>query len=309
MTDQHSFKQMPAVELNQWMEEKKEFFLIDTLTNDHYQKVHLPDSLNACVFEVVFVSKVKELVKDKNAEIVLYGSSSRSRDAITAAEKLNQEGYTRLNILQGGIEAWRKAGFAVEGEAVDAPGDPQTILKLEDRTYRINAEQSHIEWTGRNPNTSHFGRVRIAGGELTSNNGVFSGVIDIDMESITNINLEGDEMQPILVAHLKSDDFFLTKLFPTARYKIISAKPVHEPFLTVPNYEIEGSLELRGVEARQDFTATVAGISENVISAEAHFDIDKTRWNILYGSSRFFEFLGMHLVFDLISIQVRIVAS
>jgi hypothetical protein len=34
----------------------------------------------------------------------------------------------------------------------------------------------------------------------------------------------------------------------------------------------------------------------------AHFDFDRTRWNVIYGSSRFFEHLGMHLVFDLISI-------
>ena len=41
---------------------------------------------------------------------------------------------------------------------------------------------------------------------------------------------------------------------------------------------------------------------------ESHFDIDRTRWGITYGSPRFFERLGMHLVFDLISIQLRIVA-
>ncbi len=40
---------------------------------------------------------------------------------------------------------------------------------------------------------------------------------------------------------------------------------------------------------------------------EGHFDIDRTRWKIIYGSTRFFEHLGMHKVFDLISIQVRIV--
>ena len=42
-------------------------------------------------------------------------------------------------------------------------------------------------------------------------------------------------------------------------------------------------------------------------TAEAHFDIDRTRWKVIYGSSRFFKHLGMHLVFDLISIQCRIV--
>ncbi len=34
----------------------------------------------------------------------------------------------------------------------------------------------------------------------------------------------------------------------------------------------------------------------------------RTKWNIVYGSTRFFEHLGKHLVFDLIGIQVRIIA-
>jgi len=43
-------------------------------------------------------------------------------------------------------------------------------------------------------------------------------------------------------------------------------------------------------------------------SDDFFFDIDRTRWNVIYGSSRFFEHLGMHLMFDPISIQIRIVA-
>lgn len=40
-----------------------------------------------------------------------------------------------------------------------------------------------------------------------------------------------------------------------------------------------------------------------------HFDIDRTRWGVICGSSRFFKHLGMHLVYDPISIQVRIFAD
>ena len=54
--------------------------------------------------------------------------------------------------------------------------------------------------------------------------------------------------------------------------------------------------------------ATITKTPENGLAAEAHFDIDRTRWGVIYGSARFFEYLGMHLVFDLISFQVRIIA-
>jgi hypothetical protein len=82
--------------------------------------------------------------------------SDRSMDGSTAAEKLEQEGYRQINVLQGGFEAWRSAGKTLEREAADEPDDPRTLLQLEDRSYRVDTDQSIIEWTGRNPNTTHF---------------------------------------------------------------------------------------------------------------------------------------------------------
>ena len=70
--------------------------------------------------------------------------------------------------------------------------------------------------------------------------------------------------------------------------------------------KVSGNLELRGVNAPLDFMETITKTAENVLVAEAHFDIDRTRWGIIYGSVRFFESLGMHMVFDLISLQIRV---
>jgi polyisoprenoid-binding protein YceI len=310
MMNSKNHKELASNELAHWIEEEKYFYLIDTLVNDHFRRIHLPDAINACVFEVTFIEQVKAVTEDKDAEIVLYGSSSRSMDAITAAGKLTHEGYRNVYVLKGGVEAWRAAGLSVEGEAIDEQDDPQTLLKLkqEDRVYKVDTAQSIIQWTGRNPNSSHFGTVRITNGELAAKDGNITGTFNIDMNSITNINLEGSDLQPVLTDHLKSDDFFLTTIFPTARFEIISAKPVKEPFLSAPNVEINGTLGLRGIKTPVNFMATVTKAPENGVIAEAHFDIDRTRWGIIYGSTRFFEHLGMHLVFDLISIQVKICA-
>ena len=48
--------------------------------------------------------------------------------------------------------------------------------------------------------------------------------------------------------------------------------------------------------------------AEGRFVAQAHFDFDRTLWNVVYGSGRLFEKLGMHLVNDLISLQLKIVA-
>ena len=70
---------------------------------------------------------------------------------------------------------------------------------------------------------------------------------------------------------------------------------------------LKGSLSLRGVTKNLDFPAIITVREDGSLGLEAHFDLDRTRWNIIYGSSRFFEHLGMHTVFDQISIELRLV--
>ena len=303
------FEYVTPEELMLWMENEKSFFLIHTLTNDHFQKVHLPGARNACVFEVTFLDQMLSIAADKNALIVLYGSSERSMDALTAAEKLQSDGYQQVLMVRGGIESWRSLGYPLEGEFVDIADDSYTRLILQDGKYRIDTEQSIIEWAGRNPNTRHFGTVRISEGQINVEGKKITGRAEIDMNSIENMSLSGDELQPVLVSHLKSEDFFLVKVFPTANFIIKGGKLAEEPYLSSPNYEVNGTLELRGIKADISFPSTITNTDNNGLIAEAHFDIDRTRWKVIYGSTRFFEHLGMHLVFDLISFQVKIVAN
>ena len=308
MSDDIKFNYVTPEELSAWLEEKKPFFLIHVLTGIHFQKVHLPGAQNACVFEVTFLDQMKSITADKNAEIVLYGSSERSMDALTAAEKIKFDGYRRVMILKGGIESWRALGYPLEGESVEIADDPENRLLLPEGEYQIDTDQSLVEWVGRNPNSKHFGTVHISKGQIQIEKGNMTGTVEIDMDSIENINLKGDELQPVLVSHLKSDDFFLVKLFPTAKFIINSGKIAEKPYLSLPNYEVDGILDLRGVKADLSFLTTITHTDNDGLVAEAHFDIDRTRWNVIYGSGRFFENLGMHLVFDLISFQVKIVA-
>ncbi|MGA7643487.1 MAG: YceI family protein, partial [Syntrophobacteraceae bacterium] len=185
--------------------------------------------------------------------------------------------------------------------------DEDDRFRLEDRSYTVDIERSIIEWTGRNPNTTHYGTLRLLRGDITIRQGKLNGTFEIDMLSLKNLNLEGSEWQPVLIAHLKSDDFFFAEKFPKARFTIDSTREIGES-LSEPNFEVEGTLELRGVRNGMKFLATISNLPDGAVTAEAHFDFDRTHWKIIYGSSRYFEHLGMHLVFDPISIGLRIVA-
>jgi len=306
MTENKKYQFLEPDELMERITNKESFILIDTLTGSHFEKVHLPGARSACVFEVTFLEQIKAIAESKRAPIILYGSSGRSRDALTAAEKLQREGYENISVLKGGIEAWHARKFELQGDQPNI-ADPETVLRLDDGKYSVDIDQSVIEWCGRNPNNKHFGTVGIKRGEIEVNASVLSGVFDIDMDSIDNINLKGDELHPVLTSHLKSDDFFFVKIFPSAVLTIKEGLPIKTPFLSTPNYELNATLELRGVKADLAFQATVTKTEGGGLAAEAHFDIDRTRWGAIYGSARFFENLGMHLVFDLISFQGKIV--
>ena len=309
MTLQNDKNKLAPKQLIALLEEETSTTLVDLLPPDYFEDQHIPGAKNACVFFVSFLDDLATIVQNKKGRVVLYGSSSRSHDTKVAVEKMTRAGYQDIYQLEGGLEAWCGAGFVCEGGLADQVDDPQVGVSLPNSTFAIDTNRSTIEWVGRNPHSRHVGTVEISEGLITSKKGSFSGTIEIDMNSIHNVNLEGDELQPVLEAHLKSDDFFFTSMFPKAVLKIEEAVPIEHGSQTTPNFLVKGELSLRGVSASLDFDATVSHADENTLLLEAHFDIDKTRWNVIYGSSRFFEHLGMHKVFDLISLQLNIIAS
>jgi len=52
----------------------------------------------------------------------------------------------------------------------------------------------------------------------------------------------------------------------------------------------------------------VAGVTpDGKLAAQASFLIDRTVWNVIYGSGKFFSRLGGHLVNDLVDIEIKVV--
>lgn len=292
--------------LNEWISTDKAFHLIHTLPADHYQCAHIPGAVQACVYEVTFMDQVYAAIRDKTVPVVVYGDSDATMAAAMAAGKLQRAGFASVHMLAGGLEAWRAQGFELEGSESVLPKDSGHPADLQNGTYTLDADESSIEWTGRNPNTKHHGILSLSEGSLAVDGGHITGKFKIDMNSIRNLNLEGDELQPVLEAHLKSDDFFFVKLFPWAKFHLKIAHPVEDPTYTLPNYQVGGDLELRGVTAPLAFPASMFQLEDGSITADAHFDFDRTRWGIIYGSSRFFKHLGMQVVYDLINVQLKV---
>ena len=309
MTSKFDQNRVGVDALDALLTRKPDTIVIDLLSPDHFAERHIPGARNICLFYASFLDTLVEEIADKNRPILVYGSSVRTMDTIVAMEKLDRAGYADVSYLEGGLDAWREAGYTLEGTATGRQGDLETTVRIADGHYDIDPQASEVEWMGRNPNSRHFGTVDIVRGMVDCRKRSISGTFDLDMTTIHNKNLQGDELQPVLEKHLRSDDFFFTKLFPKAVFTIKNAECIEPGWLTAVNYHVTGELHLRGVAAELEFDATVTPFADSSLVLQAHFDVDRTRWNIIYGSTRFFEHLGMHKVFDLISLHLRLVAN
>ena len=279
--------------------------VIDVMTPEDYSSCHIAGAINACIYEMIFLERIAEYVHDRDAGIVVYDASGTTRTAMAAKERLNQAGFSNVAILNGGLAAWRSSGLAVE------TGDQSGAAKheLRDGTYGIDVEMSRLEWIGRNLNNRHYGRIAIREGELVIKDGKLSaGSIILDMNTMTNMDLQDSGWRSMLISHLASDDFFAVQRFPTASFQLTDWEAQPEVFPEAQSGIGTGDLTIRDVTRQISLSAIVAPQADGSIKAHAAFDIDRTLWNVCYGSGKIFERLGMHLVHDIISLELFILA-
>jgi len=286
-------------EFKKW--EEKSYTLIHVLPKEHFENIHIKNALNICVYEMSFFDKVKELNLVSNHKVVVYGDSVNDLDAKAAATKLLELGFDNIFVLEGGINSSINV-LEVIGEQQIHNEDRHLII--EDKFYEI-VDKSKLQWTGQNANGKHVGEISLRQGNLEVKNKQLSGEFIMDMNSIKTLDLTQEQGASYLDAHLKSDDFFLSKLFPEAKFTFKDVSLEQVPYQTSTNCILEGELNIRGISKKQNINALIAKVDDKLI-LNARVEIDRTKWDIIYGSTRFFKFLGMHKVFDGIHIEIRL---
>jgi len=180
---------------------------------------------------------------------------------------------------------------------------------LRDGRYRIVAETSSLQWIGRNFSKRHFGSIAVQSGDLTVENCRLSaGAITLDMTTIANWDLQDAVWRDMLIRHLKSDDFFAVASYPTASFFVTGWETETVDSLSAVTGIVTGDLTIKSVTRPISIVATIAPQPDGSIQAHAAFDLDRTLWDVWYGSSRLFERLGMHFVHDMISLELFVTA-
>ncbi|MEE9407493.1 MAG: YceI family protein [Polaribacter sp.] len=152
----------------------------------------------------------------------------------------------------------------------------------------IKTEDSKVTWKGYKVTGSHQGTIAIQSGSLTfSEDKLSGGEIVIDMKSIKNTEMEG-EYKGKLEGHLKSNDFFGVEKFPTATLVFNDIKLVGKN-----SYTATGNLTIKGKTNAITFCISVYGNK-----ATANLKIDRSKFDVKYGSTSFFENLKDKAIYD-----------
>lgn len=171
---------------------------------------------------------------------------------------------------------------------------------LASRQLQVDMSKSQMIWKGHKIMGSHEGEFDLKSGFITaSDSDIKGGEFVVDMMSIRTKSLMdgGDQHdKDELAAHLRDGDFFDANSFPTATFKIKKSQRVGQQF------KITGDMTIKGVTQSITF---LASWTNNML--KANVNIDRTKFNIKYGSGTFFDNLGDRAIKDEFSLDLSLV--
>ena len=190
----------------------------------------------------------------------------------------------------------------VEEEAmIDSGVQPEAMMEtlFEDGNYIVvpaseTQTATSVAWNAqKRVGASHNGTVEINEAALLVEKGeIVGGTIVVDMNTIVNLDLTDEKPNTMLVNHLKSEDFFSVETYPTATFAISSVTKIEGGM-----YDVTGDMTIKGIENEITFNATIAQ-DESGLQVNGTAVLDRTLWDVRYGSDKFFDNLGDGLIED-----------
>lgn len=164
----------------------------------------------------------------------------------------------------------------------------------------VNTSKSSVEWLGKKIGGQHTGNIQVKSGSFElEKDKIVAGNFVIDMTSITNTDLEDDTYNQKLVGHLKSDDFFGVEKFPTATFVVKKSSK-----FSSGKASITGDITIKGKTESITFDVEKA---ERGYSAK--LEIDRSKFDIKYGSNSFFDNLGDKAIDDMFTLTIELAVN
>jgi len=177
------------------------------------------------------------------------------------------------------------------------------VTQLTAQEYKADADQSVLNWTGQKVTGKHFGTIGLTSGTFRiDGDQIVSAEFVVDMTSITNEDIESEAQNKKLVNHLKSEDFFGVATHPTARFRM------KEPaVIDGGNAMVKGDLTIKGITHPVQFKAVVDQ-KEDMARVFGNMVIDRTKYEVKYGSGKFFDNLADNTIYDEFTVNLNVSA-
>ena len=173
-----------------------------------------------------------------------------------------------------------------------------SMVTIQAQTFNADVSKSKLKWTATKIVGGHNGTVALQSGTLTfKNSTITNGNFVIDMKTIKCNDITDAETNKKLITHLNSDDFFAVAKYPTAKI-VITEKAI----ITNNIANIKGTLTIKGITKPIQFTA-----NKNGKTYTAKIPVDRTVYDITYGSGSFFDNLGDNAISNEFILDVTIV--
>ncbi|MDB5273516.1 MAG: hypothetical protein JWO58_1883 [Chitinophagaceae bacterium] len=170
--------------------------------------------------------------------------------------------------------------------------------------FNVDKTKSKVTWVGKKVTGEHTGTISIADGSLTSDGkSILGGTFTIDLTTITCTDLTDADYNAKLVGHLKADDFFGVAKFPKSTFAITKVTSTGGA-----NYKVAGNLTIKGITQAIEFPATIT-VAGTTVTAKAKIIVDRTKFDIKYGSASFFDSLGDKAISNDFELNVDLVAT
>lgn len=170
-----------------------------------------------------------------------------------------------------------------------------TPVKKEKKS--IKTAESTVTWKGYKVTGSHYGAIDLKEGFLVfEGDKLKGGEFVVDMATLSSQDLQG-EYKDKLDGHLKSDDFFGTDKHATS--KLVFTKVAASG---KNSYKVTGDLTIKGKTNPVSFDVSVYGSK-----ATATMKIDRSKYDVKYGSGSFFDNLGDKTIYDEFDLVVDLV--
>ncbi len=173
--------------------------------------------------------------------------------------------------------------------------------------YQVDVANSSAHWFAAKFTGKHEGTVRISGGEINSNHGQLTGFVEIDMTSIKDTDLKDEKMNAKLTNHLKSEDFFDAAKYPKSKFVITSIVPL-KAVEEGATHKVSGNLTIKDKTNPISFDATLI-VQSNKITCVGSAVVDRSKFDVRYGSKTFFEDIGDKVIYDEFTIKFNLIAT